>query len=201
VYFSPYGRGAQELQDQTADTVYAGEYGCKDPNRGYSAATLGADGHPIETLAGWSSGRQGVSSFLGRATEAELRQLSYVLLIDPGDLGELKCDRDVRTGNRLARWLNTNTNARLVVISGNVSQRRNSQGLVDTYLDPIRKSTRPGMNTRSRVLICNYGIGHHAAFVTAQWWILHRIGGGKGSCPPLRESNGKTYRTTRAWHP
>src|SRR3712207_8127646 len=55
-YYSPSGRGRNELHDPTAHTVYAGQYGCKDPNRGYRAAIDRAGGHPIETMAGWSAG-------------------------------------------------------------------------------------------------------------------------------------------------
>jgi hypothetical protein len=206
VYYSPYGRGDYELHDQTADTVYAGQYGCKDPSRGYKAAKDGAAGHPIETLAGWSSGRQGVVSFLGAATEPELHQLTYILLIDPGNYDDLKCERDIGAGRRFARWLVANPWARLVVISTERhTQQDNSKGIKETYFASIRKRSTAQMNLRARVLTCDYPMrdrgAHVRALQTAQFWILHRIGGSKGSCPPLREGNGKTWRPSRGWHP
>jgi hypothetical protein len=74
-----------------------------------------AAGQPITTIAGWSSGRLGVFGYLNKASDLQLKQLNYVLLIDPGSTGDMGCDLAVpgtgKAGNVLVRWLRANRSA------------------------------------------------------------------------------------------
>lgn len=195
VYYSPYRSWEfwlPKLADQSTKTVFRNEYGtgCKSAGPAHDHALRVAGGHPIGTLAGFSLGRVGVISFLALATVEERKQLEYALLIDPGNFEELSCDRDLRAGYLLVRWLRTNPAARLVVISASVSQQERSKGIQRTYFDAIRKY--PGLP--GRVLTCRYAkLTHDDAFQTSQYWIQNRIGATKGSCPQLRDKSGRRY--------
>jgi hypothetical protein len=201
VYFSPYGQGSHELNDQTVGTVYRPKWyggGCAPAAASVARATVGQ--RPIDTLSGWSLGRVGVVRYLASASDDELRRVDYAILIDPGTYDELSCDRQLRAGVVLAHWLAVNPSAHLVVVSGSqVSQHERSRGIQESYFNAIRnQSAPPRLNLRPRVLTCNYTITHQEAFAAAQYWIQHQIG--TASCPTLR-TGGKSFGATAHWHP
>jgi hypothetical protein len=210
IYYSPYPADDHELSDQSVATVHPREFvtGCTSAKPGYAAAKRHAGGRPIDTLAGWSRGHVGVMYFLARASDDELRQLDYVLLIDPGTYDQTTCDRDLGAGARLAHWLAVNPNAHLAVISTEeFSQQDRSRGIQESYFNDIRRlSTPPRINLRPRVLTCNYDVTHEGAFRMGQYWIRHRIGttpsrsGRASSCPWLSE-RGHTYKPSWGWNP
>jgi hypothetical protein len=205
IYYSPYDKGSHELSDQSVKTVYENQFAtnCKSPHPSMNAALALANKAPIGTLAGWSKGRVGVMSYLDLASDRQLDQLEYVLLIDPGTYDELTCDRKLEAGWHLAQWLAKNSSAHLVVISTTeISQKENSKGIQESYFNAIRKQSTTANNLRGRVLTCNYAMSHQAAFATGQYWIAHRIGTSTKSCPWLTGS-GETYKPQfgAGWHP
>jgi hypothetical protein len=205
IYYSPFNEGSHELFDHSVKTVYEHQFAtnCTSPQPAMNAATALANPAPIGTLAGWSKGRVGVSSFLNRANSTQLKQLEYVLYIDPGTYGELTCDRQLEAGLHLAKWLNENKTAHLVVISTTaVSQKENSKGIKKTYFDAIRQQSTASNNLGNRVLTCDYDMSHETSFSTGQYWIAHRIGSSTKSCPWLSGS-GHTYKPMggAGWHP
>lgn len=217
VYFSPYNKGDShgrfELGESatTALSVRDWETYCnkpksqQQPGRPYSAALAAVGERPITTLAGWSNGRLGVTSFLAAAGKPALERIAYVLLIDPGVHAEMGCDRERNAGGALVRWLRANAGAHLVVISSSeVSQKESSRGIQETYFNAIRNA---GGNLSSRVLTCNYTMekdsndsGHEKAFFASKYWIQHQIGSTRNACPWL-SLRGTTYKPTAGWHP
>jgi hypothetical protein len=137
--------------------------------------------------------------YITNASDQELSDLRYVILIDPGTYDELACARFWHAGDVLVRWLRTNPAAHLVVISGEVSQDRNSKGIQETYFNAIRNASQvPFTNLRPRVLTCNYDVAHDPdSFNAAQYWIQHEIS--TESCPTLRV--GATQWPGVGWHP
>jgi hypothetical protein len=167
------------------------------PRRSYEAATKAVEG-TIGTVAGWSVGRIGVISYLANATEQQLKQVGYVLLIDPGTFGEMTCDRDRRAGDVFANWLRINSSAHMVVISGSEdTQLEGSKGIQQVYFNSIR---RLGSGGTDRVLVCNFTIGHEDAFAASKYWIQHQIGSTRNACPWLR-LGGRWVKPTTGWHP
>lgn len=208
IYYSPYnanGPSKFKLADQSAKTIYASEWmtNCGSADPAYSKAMQKlASGQSIKTLSGWSAGRMGPIYFLSRASDAQRRQINYILLIDPGYYDQLACDRSKNAGGVLVQWLRQNPNAHLVVISSSeISQQQNSRGIQETYFNPIRNASRvPYVNLRPRVLTCNYSFSHEQAFYSAQYWINHEIGSSTSSCPWLN-TGGQTFKPTAGWHP
>jgi hypothetical protein len=205
VYYSPYGPNDHEVADGTTQIVYPSQFyergHCSRSKPGYLQAKRVAAGHPIGTLAGWSLGRIGLLYFLDEASIAELRQVNYGLLIDPGNYGELSCDRTIGGGGILARWLTVNPAAHLVVIAAEQARQQNFHGITATYFDPIRAASTSKRNLPARVLTCTYNIDHQAAFRMSKYWIRHQIGRTTRSCPWLNE-HGRTYKPVGlGWHP
>ena len=215
IYYSPYNKGDSggqfELNDGATKNFYFNEWEshCEEPNsapkRPYQAASNWAAGRPIKTLAGWSKGRVGVISYLWNANSAQLAQLNYVLLIDPGYWSQMTCDRTRAAGGAIVRWLQANTKAHLVIISSTeITQQENSRGIQSSYFDAVRAATG---NLSPRVLVCNYPLpndghekGHRTAFWTSRYWIQHEIGSYRAACPQLSLS-GTTWNATDGWHP
>jgi hypothetical protein len=213
-YFSPFKKGQFELADHSAFTVYINEFAtdCKTPNPAFDRATALAGASAITTLAGWSKGRVGVLDYLKVAESKapdRVKQLNYIIMLDPGAYGEMECDRKLDAGNLLATWLRTNPAARLVVISTTeVTQLASSKGIQKVYFNDIRdQASRCHADLRSRVLTCNYGLpadkgntAHERAFLTGQYYIQHQIGKSTSSCPRLSEK-GRVFPSTAGWHP
>jgi hypothetical protein len=208
VYYSPYsinGPSQYKLADQSVRTVYASDWetNCGSSVLAYRQAEGKlASGQSIKTLAGWSAGRMGPIYFLNQATDAQRKQINYVLLIDPGYYSQMTCDRQWSAGSVLVHWLQVNPNAHLVAISSSqISQQANSKGIQETYFNAIRNASHvPMINLRPRVLTCNYTFSHDDAFFSAQYWIAHEIGTTSQSCPTLRDSAG-TFHPTWGWNP
>jgi uncharacterized protein YraI len=221
VYFSPYKQGVEngrfEFNDGSTNLLYVNQWQTKcnrpqpewEPDNGYWAAVHGVPDRPITTLAGWSDGRVGVMSYLGRAGKQRLQQLTYVLLIDPGAYGEMDCERKRKVGNAIVNWLRTSPEGHLVIIStSEVTQLEDSRGIQETYFNSIRNSIRQeGGDLNSRVLTCNYDMkktaqdtGHEKAFFSSWYWIQHQIGKTRSACPWL-SLRGTQYEATAGWHP
>ena len=213
VYFNPYkstDRNPHLVNDgSTIDIPYGGRtswYGgnCNLSRRSLDVATTEAAGRAISAVAGWSSGRLGVLSFLNNASVAQLTQLNYVLLIDPGAYWEdpqhkeMEMECDARFGGGpYVKWLRMNPTAHLVVISGSLSQSENSKGIQEIYFNDVRK-TAPQVSPR--ILICNYPIDHQTAFSASKYWIQHQIGSTRNACPQL-SLNGSKWNASAGWHP
>ncbi|HEX8752786.1 MAG TPA: hypothetical protein VF731_05145 [Solirubrobacterales bacterium] len=215
IYFSPYNKGDSnglfELNDGATKTFYLKEWEshCEEPNseprRPYQVASHWAGNQPIRTIAAWSKGRVGVISYLWNANQTQLRQLNYVLLIDPGYWAQMTCDRTRAGGAAIARWLQANTKAHLVIISSTeITQQENSRGIQESYFNAIRAASG---NLSPRVLVCNYSLpnngheaGHNTAFWTSKYWIQHEIGSTRNACPQL-SLNGSKWNATAGWHP
>ncbi|HET7417167.1 MAG TPA: hypothetical protein VFJ61_06055 [Solirubrobacterales bacterium] len=204
VYFNPYSRddptGAHLVDDgATLDLEWnSWRGGCSAPRRAYAAALEAAKSRPVTTVSGWSGGRLGILSFLANATLDQLRQVGYVLLIDPEKFANMACDREAGGGDPYVRWLHVNPSAHLVVISGEVTQESSgrSRGIQESYFNDLRRAPYPGL--RSRVLVCNYPINHQQAFWSAKYWIQHQID--TQHCPTLLV-DGHRQAATFGWHP
>lgn len=209
VYFNPYRRsdssGAHEVGDgATLDLPRGGSAdwygGCNPSRRSYDVATGAAKGRPIVTLSGWSAGRLGILSFLTTASVAQLKQIGYVLLIDPGKFGggEMECDAHYGGGDPYVRWLHVNPTAHLVIIAGSLTQSENSRGIQEIYFNDVREGPYPQVS--SRILVCNYPIDHQTAFSSSKYWIQHQIGSTRNACPQL-SVNGHPEPASVGWHP
>jgi hypothetical protein len=161
---------------------------------------LPSGGEPITELAGYSLGRLGPIYFLRSSTWVP--QISYILLLDPGNGNEMaaSCDAhgDIGPAGALAAWLGLSSSNRLVVMAGPATLADNFAGLDKYYLHGLSSSSQ------TQVLICYTASPGHDSF----------LDGGKGgfgwmvgappptSCPP-HTSERKNWRTSpsKAPHP
>lgn len=109
---------------------------------GGCSASLAADiPNGVSTLAGWSLGRLGPIYFLASATPQQVAQVHTIILFDPGDtsdfanpplwkrlLGDQTCDWRYPINGLLANWLSSNKVNQLVVLTGQDSEEKNSNG-------------------------------------------------------------------------
>lgn len=204
LYFSPYPSSRKfDLNDGvtkniSVDAWSTAQRNCQLPGLPYAAGMAALSNRPPQVLAGWSAGRVGVISFLGYASTALKNNINYVILIDPGTYGQMSCDRARGAGEVLANWLRFNPRAHLVVISGSdVSQQESSKGIQEVYFNAIRKA---GGNLSSRVLTCNYLIGHENAYFASRYWIQHQIGSTRNACPWL-SIGPAVWKPQAGWHP
>jgi hypothetical protein len=118
--------------------------------------------HRVDTLAGWSLGRLGPIYYLQAALAAGTAdQISYVLLIDPGDDTNFAgCDANMspNPGEILRRWLSTTPNAHLVVIAAQSTNHDHQGGLWRRYLGALTHKQRT-----QQLLVCNEGNLPHGA--------------------------------------
>ena len=211
-FYSPFnlgGRGndgqVEDLQDQAGVyTAYRRDWdACSAPSDNpYSTLRNQlAPGQYFDRVGGWSFGRVGPSYLIHgmqKFDPNQLRQLDYIILIDPGSYSDLSvCDAVNSSGSLYATWLKSNPNARLVVLSGSITQQQSSKGIQQIYFDPIRFAA-PGTDIRSRVLVCNYSTDHYSIYHAGQYWIKHVISA--NSCPTLNY-NGTRWQPTATWHP
>lgn len=216
LYYSPYPTGSKyDLKDRVSKNIGSNEWSigqCRLPNLPYVAGTAALSNGTPQVLAGWSLGRVGAISYLIDASVAQKLAIEYMILIDPGAYGEMSCDRTRDLGEYLVNWLEINSRAHLVVISGaGVTQDENSKGIQEVYFNPIRNADKAvghrGGDLSSRVLTCNYTFkpsggltGHEEAYFASRYWIQHQIGSTRNACPWLSLS-GTTYKPTAGWHP
>ncbi|MFI5497205.1 hypothetical protein [Actinoplanes sp. NPDC051859] len=205
-YYSPYGPGDKLLRDRTGvHSVSMGNW-----NRWDSCPQLSdwpyyaLDGQLgrnefYDRVGGWSYGRLGPAFLIQHMKSYdmnELRLLDYVILIDPGNADDLTpCDARNGSGDLYAFWLKYNTRARLVVLSGKITQQNSSRGIQRNYFNQIRAQAT-GNNIRNRVLVCNYSADHHQMYDAGQYWIKNKIG---STCPTL--NYGGRRWTGRGWNP
>lgn len=218
LYFSPYPNGSKwDLRDDVTKNIgvdkwSSSQQNCSLPGLPYAAGEAALANATPQTLASWSKGRVGVTSFLMYASTAMKKAINYILLIDPGTYGEMTCDRTRDAGEYLTNWLEVNSNAHLVIISSSeVTQQESSKGIQEVYFNPIRDATHAvghtGGNLSDRVLTCNYPLqssggltGHQKAYLASRYWIQHRIGSTRNACPQL-SLNGSRWNATAGWHP
>jgi hypothetical protein len=210
-FFSPFKKGGigadgrvEDLRDQTGiKPVYSNDwYSCTaNSDRPYNAAkNLLKAGQYYDRLGGWSLGRFAVPQELQgmkRNDPAARKKVNYILQIDPGPYSDLSgCDRTVRAGDTYASWLKDVPNARLIVLSGTLTQKQDSKGIQEIWFNPIRNQAA-GTNIRSRVMVCNYKMDHYQIYHAGQYWFKHRIG---STCPVLN-FEGKYWKPTARWNP
>jgi len=172
VYFSPSAGEAAPAGGTTVKTVaevqWANPSVLCDTSRAINYMTL-----TVTTLAGWSLGRLGTIYALARATTAQLKQINYVFMIDPGGYNQMAegCDaRNLQVGSLtyehagqiLAHWLTVNSSARLVIMAGDVTADPNypvngyaHAGIQSFYFNAIRSA---GSSDTARTLVCNYHV-------------------------------------------
>jgi hypothetical protein len=214
IYFSPYNPSEQggkfKINDGTTLElgISSWETSCDSnpgrPRRGYDAAADIAGGRPITTLASWSKGHVGVLSYLANASEAELKRINYVLLIDPGEYSEFSCERKRNAGQVFVHWLSENPSAHLIVMSSSeITQLGNSRGIQETYFNAIRRAG----TFNDRVLTCNYSLtgpkgdsGHEKIYFGSRYWVQHQIPSYRSGCPGLNVHSA-TVKPTAGWHP
>ena len=147
-------------------------------------------GRRVTTLAGWSIGRMGPLYFIRDYPERR-RNISYILLFDPGSYHELlgDCDRS-NLSTVLANWLGApGSNNRLAILAGKASydaanpsivngRRYYHRGIQDVYFRAIRGNAA----LSSRVAVCNYNsMSHEDVFINFQFMMNQpRIG---TTCP------------------
>lgn len=211
-FFSPFNRGergddgrVEDLRDHSVRTVHpVNWYACDArSDRPYNAAVgLLPSGQFYDRIGGWSLGRFGPVELLQgmarRNDTAARKRLTYIIQIDPGPYSDLSdCDQRLGAGKTYADWLVENSNARLVVLSGKMSQKDKSKGIQEIYFNPIR-TRAPGTNIRSRVLTCNYPLDHYTIYHAGQYWIKNKVP--MNSCPVLN-FEGRRWAATATWHP
>lgn len=211
-YYSPFNAGArgddgkiEDLRDQTGiHTSHVGSwYACSAASDTPYFALEGQLGLEqfYDRVGGWSLGRLGPAYLIQgmqKYDPNQLRQLNYIILIDPGNDSDLTpCDMRNGSGNLYAAWLKYNNSARLVILSGTRTQQDASRGIQEIYFNAIRNQAT-GTNIQSRVLVCNYNAGHYQLYDAGQYWIKHEIS--PNSCPTLNYS-GTYWSPTATWHP
>lgn len=170
-YYSPFGHGSMDAPGAPGvRTRSKSEWAA-----GSCATQLATSGVPasVDKISGWSLGRLGPVYFLTRATATQRQQVDQVVMIDPGSYGEMSqsCEAQrlqngrgstVTAGQALASWLASNPQARLIILSGNLTtdtahlrNGRGSAGIQTYYLNAIRSA---GVGPVSRTLICNYSV-------------------------------------------
>lgn len=173
-YYSGLGNaGAQKARslqvdrDLTADGTYDGSWTSATQCTPASNAVNFA-GKDINRLAGWSLGRLGpiyALKYLKDHNPGAAARINYVIMFDPGapaDFGT--CDYNqssVQADSTLAWWLGLSSDNRLVILSGNRTATNHHQTIQTAYFPAIK---RAGSAIRSRVLVCNYSLGHEAVY-------------------------------------
>ncbi|MER6752912.1 hypothetical protein ABT235_01845 [Micromonospora echinofusca] len=158
---------------------------------------------PIGWMASWSRSRYAPLYFLHKASLEERRQLDYILLIDPGNYSDMAtcgngsgdgtAGTQFDAGRVLARWLNDNPDARLVVIDGDYTRGDGSSGIQNVLFNDVRNHAG---SARGRVGVCEYSLAHEPdSFRSSEWYIERPI---TDSCPRLENNN---YPLHGMWHP
>ena len=150
-----------------------------DCTAGYAVPNLNgsANGKLINTLAGWSYGRNGPIMFL-ETRPAWWAQIHYVLLFDPGSLSDYSAGVcDTKYPNKsfvVADWLAQDPANRLVVLAGAVTADYShpvngyAHAGIQNYLFPAIRSypVIGGRNIRKQVVVCNYdGMKHEDVWI------------------------------------
>lgn len=172
---SPCGIGWTSAPSPATLTMYDDQWHRKsDCTAGYAVPNLSgsANGKLINTLAGWSYGRNGPVMFL-EARPAWWSQIHYILLFDPGSLSDYRtgvCDTKYpNKSSVLADWLAQNSANRLVVLAGAVTADYShpisgfAHAGIQNYLFPAVRSYPiiGGRHIRQQVVVCNYdGMSH-----------------------------------------
>jgi hypothetical protein len=212
-YYSPFNAGqrgddkrVEDLRDQTS--VYTANvdnwYACSQSSDNPYFALKGqlGPGQYYDRVGGWSLGRLGPSYLIQGMKKYDpnaLRTLNYIVLIDPGPYSDLSnCDMKNGAGSLFADWLLKDNDARLVILSGTLTQTGTSRGIKDVYFKAIRD--RAGSSDiRSRVQVCNYNIDHYRAYHAGQYWIKNIIAA--NTCPTLNFEGTYWAPTAAPWHP
>lgn len=162
---NPLYDGDWAKDNKTCATDWAGRF------------TSAKNGKFVDTLAGYSYGRLGPIFFLKYASKAQRKQIDYVLMYDPGNLDDLSlCDKKVDSSGALAKWLNDNPAARLVIMAGALTGQRSHKGIQEVYFPKIRHRV-----IAAQVLVCNAdGVAHGEVL---RRWAYMMSQGPPSKCP------------------
>jgi len=152
-------RGAPAPAVNFATGTWEGGASCS-PEKSYSLVKAkGFDSFANVRLSGWSLGRMGPVYFLGRASNAELAKVDSVVMVDPGSNANMTggCDVAYQSGQRIARWLNVNRTAQLVVLSGKDTAKNAHKGIQEVWFNAVRDAERITPGLTDRITVCNYG--------------------------------------------
>jgi hypothetical protein len=154
-----------------------------------SAAATNFAGQDVNRLAGWSLGRLGpiyALNYLRTHDQLEARTINYIIMYDPGSPDDFSgsCDTDPRVAASatLTWWLGMpDTDHRLVVIAGQLTQTSDYQSIRQTYFPAI---VAAGPRVRHRVLVCGYDLDHDASYSRyAALMVAHRLPTTPTACP------------------
>ena len=164
------------------------------------AASLAHAPSSIKTLSGWSKGRLGPMYFLESAGHARVANVHYIVLFDPGSIGEMSpCDGSLHPksiNTLLAEWLHENGGNKLLVLTGHDSEehrfgrigRSYYRGLWHYYFAGIWNKAFAG-----QALVCDYNnLGHEAVLKDFYGVVRYPPSG----CPVSRLAPGPV-----PWHP
>lgn len=161
------------------------------------------DGKLVTVLSGWSLGRMGPIYFL-KAFPERAKQIHYIVLFDPGALGELKddCYHD-SISETLRAWLDNDPKNRLVIMAGKATRDWDSrvegsdgrtyahQGIQQVYFSQLHDP-----QYSSKVAVCNYDNMWHEDVWTNFQDIVNQ--------PPIEDTcpvDSGTGTSPNSWHP
>jgi hypothetical protein len=203
LYYSPYtsknhGPGGAP---SGALTMWDDEWDRVDPTHGAGSNQCPAPqfsrpaSQSITTLAAWSKARSAPFLLL-QSSSTWLQRIHYILLFDPGTQAELDnspCDEKYQMGMILRKWLLTNSQNRLVILSGEVTadsdhvteQGLGHAGIQDTYFTPLKVAgDKYGQAPRTQIVVCNYDTMSHQEVWTRYGSWITKPPITLGSCPP-----------------
>jgi hypothetical protein len=181
-HYGPFNRLTKQVYAPSPATLTMDDnqwHKGSDCTAGYAIPNLNgsANGKLINTLAGWSYGRNGPIMFL-EARPTWWTQIHYILLFDPGSLDDYKngvCDTKYPNKSFvLADWLAQSPANRLVVLAGAVTADYSdplngyAHAGIQNYLFPAIRSYPiiGGRNIRKQVVVCNYdGMKHEDVWI------------------------------------
>lgn len=165
----------------------------------------------VATLAGWSVGRLGPIYFLQGASEAQLRRIKTIILLDPGNTGSFvpyrvagipvlrrdRCDWKIDINGYLASWLKREGN-RLIILTGRTTEEKEDDS------NPNSRSTFAGLwhyylagiwnqEFAERAMVCDYNYMSHEDIMRQ---FAGAVNSPPASCPVAQNGQHPTQ-----WHP
>lgn len=128
-----------------------------DPTNAAAVPKVARD-QAITQLAGYSLGRLGPIYFLKKATD-RWTDINYILLLDPGGVGDLSgsCDsnQDIAAWHLLNDWLASRSTNRLVIMSGKLTSSAEHTAIRAFYLREMSDAM-----LKQQVLVCDADLEH-----------------------------------------
>lgn len=214
IYADPYEKmsgATYEFRYTSAATIHAyfsnwSSGASCDSTGSYTRLNSLANGHPVGWMASWSKSRYAPLYYLHNATSAQRMALKYILMIDPGNYADMaSCGNGSGNGTAgtpfdagavLARWLNENPDARLIVIDGNYTRTDHSSGIQNVLFNDVRNSAS---GSRQRVGVCEYSLAHDPDSFRGSEYYIERPITSTMTCPTLENNNGPLPGSM--WHP